>query len=403
MALRGALQSRAVRQLYERYPYPVDQAARPSSKWRLPPPAWLNAWWRPDSRRFAPRRVLIAGCGTGREAFGVARRLPNAELVGIDFSPRSIAIARRFSRQLGLSRRATFRVADLHDPRLPSLTGGDFDFVSCHGVLSYVTEPGRVLENLARCLADDGALYLGVNGQTHHSVRWRAALPAFGLDPMEWEEAPAGRRTLRLLDAIAEKSAAPRLAGRPTTYLASDVFGPPIRNLPLDAWLAMARPAGLHFVGSQSCGDSLKGLCERQLTSLLPRSRAELHVIEELLIPSAFHRLLFTRRPPPTAPWADARELLAWKPVRVGLYRMTVPRRITPGKLHTVKLESRPLNLRVTLELEAWTCELLRRANGKQSLRDLVRNASTRPPASSIRDAVYLFYLLGLVELLRPD
>jgi SAM-dependent methyltransferase len=348
--------------------------------------------------------VLIAGCGTGREAFGVASRLPDAELVGVDFSPRSIAIARRFSRQLGLSGRVTFRVADLHDAGLPSLTGGDFDFVSCHGVLSYVAEPGRVLKNLARCVADDGALYLGVNGRTHHSVRWREALPAFGLDPMEWKEEAAGRRTLRLLDAIAEKSAAPRLARRPTTYLASDVFGPPIRNLGLDEWLAMAKSAKLHFVGSQSCGDSLKGLCERQLTSLLlPRSRAELHVIEEQLIPSAFHRLLFTRRPPVTAPWADGRELLAWKPVGVGLYRMTLPRRITPGKLHTVRLESRPLNLRVTLELEAWTCELLRRANGKRSLSDLVRNTSTRPPAASIRDTVYLFYLLGLVEMVRPD
>ena len=65
-------------------------------------------------------------------------------------------------------------------PVLVDLTGGDLDFITCHGVLSYVARPDRILEQFARCLSEDGAPYLGVNSETHHSRRWRDVLPSFG-------------------------------------------------------------------------------------------------------------------------------------------------------------------------------------------------------------------------------
>ena len=62
----------------------------------MAPAVWLNALWRPESARFAPRRVLVAGCGTGREAFAIQHRAPEAEVVAVDLSPRAIAIAKDY-------------------------------------------------------------------------------------------------------------------------------------------------------------------------------------------------------------------------------------------------------------------------------------------------------------------
>ena len=404
MAHRVEAQGRRVRQTYEHYPYPAGPL-RPTSRrlWRLPPPSWLNAMWRPGRRRFAPDRVLVAGCGTGSEAFAIAARVPHAQIVAVDFTHRSIDIAKRGQRTLGIGRRLHFLVGDLSDRNLPSITGGGFDFISCHGVLSYVARPDRVLGQLARCLKADGALYVGVNGATHHSGRWRDALPSFGLDPAEWPETREARHVLAVLDAIAEQTPTPRLARLPSAYLASDVFGPPIRNWPLKTWLALTSDAGLHFRGSHSCIDSLKGLCEKRLVSrLIPRSRAQQHALEEHLIPSAFHRLLLTRSAPPNAPWDDPSELLNWRPVKLGLHRIYTQRRRPAPGWYQVRLASTALNLLVEMPLEDWVYDMLRRPLGKRPLADFVSDASAPRRRAACRDTIYTLYLLGVLEMMPP-
>lgn len=388
----------AVQLIYEQFPYPAATPERPSTRWRLPTPAWLTSFWRPGTARFRPDRILVAGCGTGREAFALARRVPDADIVAVDFSPRSIAIARASARRTTFRRQIRFLVADLADPLLVEKTGGAFDFISCHGVLSYVSNPRRVLRALARCATGEGALYLGVNGSTHHSVAWRQALLTFGLDPRRWRDTRDARTVLRVMDAIAARTPAPTLARRSSSYLASDVFGPPFRNLPLAEWLAMSGPSGWHFRGSASCGESLRGLCDRGLvTRLLPRCRAEVHALEELLIPSAFHALLLTKEPPPQAPWGDVEALMAWRVARLPLFRMTLPARL-PG---TARLASRPLNLLVETRVDASMASVLRDSR-LTPIRDRVGRARAHSDASALRDSLYMLYLFGVIEMLEP-
>ena len=51
-----------------------------------------------------------------------------------------------------------------------------------------------------------------------------------------------------------------------------------------------------------------RGLFEHNLADMLrPRSRAEHHLIEELLMPARFHRLLFTARPLCRHGWIPSR------------------------------------------------------------------------------------------------
>ena len=352
--------------------------------------------WRPGDSAFRPRRVLVAGCGSGREAFALAQRLPDATIVAVDFSPRSVRVARASQRRLPFARRIRFQVLDLGGPGLAGKTGGAFDFISCHGVLSYVANPLRVLRQLRDCLTDEGALYLGVNGAMHHSVRWRGVLPAFGLDVGSWRETAEARRVLRVLDAMASRTPMPRLASKSASYLSGDVFGPPFLNLPLADWLHLAGQSGLHFRGSDSTGESLRGLCDENLVSaLIPRTRAEIQSLEEQLIPSAFHRLLLTKEPPARAPWNDDEALMDWRVVRLPLFRISLPAR-PPGM---ARFTSRGMNLLVESRIDSALAAVLR-ARRPAAICEVVRRAGARVHARGLRDALYMLYLLGVIELL---
>ena len=88
---------------------------------------WIRAHWTPGQPDVAPTRVLVAGCGTGAEAFAHSRRFPNAEIVAVDFSARALALAREYQQRERYRRNVRFVMADLSAPGLDRLTGGDFD------------------------------------------------------------------------------------------------------------------------------------------------------------------------------------------------------------------------------------------------------------------------------------
>jgi hypothetical protein len=232
-------------------------------------------------------------------------------------------------------------------------------------------------------------------------VRWRAALAAMGWNPEHWRDDRATRDVLRLFDAMADKTSVMPLARRPAAYLASDVFGPPFRNLPLASWVKLAKRAGLHFRGSQTCGDSLSGLFKHDVADMLrPRSRAEHHLLEELLMPAAFHRLLFTAQPAPPPPWTSYDALLDWRPVRLRLYSQRIAPASRSARLRQVTIQSRALNLHVELRLTNWELTLLRRANGSRSLRDILGPDVRRIRPGAVVESLYQWYLLSFVELL---
>src|ERR1700731_4079988 len=61
----------AVKRIYERRPYPDPRRVGTATRrWQLPPLPWIHAIWQPRRRL---RRILVAGCGTGIEAFALQR------------------------------------------------------------------------------------------------------------------------------------------------------------------------------------------------------------------------------------------------------------------------------------------------------------------------------------------
>ena len=87
-----------------------------------------------------PRRVLDLGTGTGVAAAAVARRFPEAEVIGVDLAPAMVAEARR---QLPpeLAPRVTFEVGD--GSRL-AFADGAFELVTLANMIPFFDELARV-------------------------------------------------------------------------------------------------------------------------------------------------------------------------------------------------------------------------------------------------------------------
>lgn len=394
-----------IRRIYERRPYPFGNAkALSRSTWTLGL-EWMLALGRSEPRR-TPRRVLVAGCGDGTEAFNLRHYLPTSEIVAVDFSPRSIGVARRLQKDRPDFRNIRFLVADLADRGLARLVGRGFDLILCHGVFSYIPRAGPVLRTFARVLAPDGILYLGVNGSTHLNLRLRRVLPAFGFDVRVFHESARVRKVLRLCDSVLSGENTPRISHLGAEYLGGDVFGAMNRSLSLADWSAQARRAGLHFRGSQSAIRSVRRIAERGLESLLlPRSRAEVAALVDVLSPAQFHRLIFTRTPQANPPWTSRRELGRWRLVTTRLFRMNLPPppRVVRDRVRPLSAASRLLRLSLTWRMPEWEIDLLCRADGRRSIDQVLRPMPLAVPFRDLRRQLYLLYLLGAINLLPPS
>ena len=395
--------SQRVRQNYQTRPYPpvAKSARRLPPVWRIPAPEWIAAM---AQQRFCePRRILVAGCGTGNEAFAFRERFKNSEIVALDFSSRSIAIARELQRRQSRAAKISFRCADLTSHRLSKTAPGTFDFISCHGVLSYIPNAAAALQNLRAHLAPEGALHLGVNGLRHCSQNWRPALREFGFDPQTFRDDRELRDTLELFDALADHGAG-ELAHLPAEYLAGDLFGAVIANRPLEEWIATARDAGLHFRGSYAAHRTLRRVLNDELYHrLLPRPRAQAHMIAEQIAPSAFHHLVFTAKPAPLLPWDDSEGLLDCAISRTSIYKPRLSqRRAKPVRLRPVSLASAATNTSVDLEVPAWVADLLAKTHGTKAVGQILGARARRISPRSLRKHLYLLDLLAAINLTPP-
>ncbi|MEI8386652.1 MAG: class I SAM-dependent methyltransferase [Verrucomicrobiota bacterium] len=97
-------------------------------RWCLAPMEWIAAVWQPA--RPSPSRILVAGCGTGAEAFSLSRRFPHSKIVAADFSPRSVAVATDLQRRMPAMKNIHFMVGDLTMRKFARTAGRGFDFIT---------------------------------------------------------------------------------------------------------------------------------------------------------------------------------------------------------------------------------------------------------------------------------
>lgn len=171
----GDATSLRVKSQYEGAPYP---------RWtslRLPKPGTiLRALGRfvpaDQLKRFEqPFDVLIAGCGTGRQALQSATGYgPNARVTAIDLSAASLGYATRQAAHFGIS---NIRFAQADFLALHPATQ-KYDIAECVGVLHHMADPLAGLAHLASLLKPGGLAYVGL-----YSALARADITALRQDP----------------------------------------------------------------------------------------------------------------------------------------------------------------------------------------------------------------------------
>ncbi len=163
--------SAAVAKLYDTYPFPPEpllDEPPPGYNWRW---NWLTAYSFCTGRR--PRnqniRILDAGCGSGVGTEYLVHLNPQAEVVGIDLSAGTLAVATERCRRSG-AERVQFQQLSLFDAaQLP----GEFDLINCVGVLHHTPDPIRGIRALAQKLAPGGLMHIFVYSELG---RWEIKL-----------------------------------------------------------------------------------------------------------------------------------------------------------------------------------------------------------------------------------
>lgn len=227
-----------VRAQYEENPYPrwmttgllPEPVPLPRFLHALFPHAALPASPAWDAPGWEAPEVLVAGCGTGREAVWAASTLKNAKVLAVDLSRRSLAYATRQSRRLGL-KSIEFAQADLLE--LGTL-GRRFDVVHSVGVLHHMEDPMAGLRVLRGLMRPHGVMEVG------------------------FYSAAARRPILAARAFIAERGHPPTLDG--IRRVRSDILG-----LPADH-PARAVVHSPDFYGTSACRDLLMHVHELHVT-----------------------------------------------------------------------------------------------------------------------------------------
>ena len=162
---------------YDRFPYPADalqDGAPPGYNWRWCLDSAFSAVTGSLPVAKAPWRILDAGCGTGVSTDYLAHLNPGSEILAVDISAGTLAVARERLRRSGGDQRSKVRVVQRS---LLDLEGeGPFDYINSVGVLHHLREPEAGLQALARLLSPGGLLHLflyadGGRWEFHRSQR----------------------------------------------------------------------------------------------------------------------------------------------------------------------------------------------------------------------------------------
>jgi SAM-dependent methyltransferase len=150
----------AVRQFYDRFPYPppVRDLEKYRQRWQDQQKrrAEFRLFW-PGRAYWENRSILVAGCGTSQAAKH-ALRWPQARVTGIDVSTTSVRCTRELKRNYNLQN------LEVHELALEQVgdLGRKFDQIICTGVLHHLADPDAGLRALRSVLDPDGAIELMV-------------------------------------------------------------------------------------------------------------------------------------------------------------------------------------------------------------------------------------------------
>jgi len=219
-------------------------------------------------------RYLELGCGLGRSVTTLAAANPAAEFVGVDINPRHTAAVER---DVAAGRLDNVRVVTADFAGLPADIGR-FDFITVHGVLSWVSPEvrGAILAVARDRLAPGGLMLVSYNSMPG----WAHLQPIRGI-LKQYAALRQGDSLQRIRDALAylvfirDKQAQyfqanPQAAGyvdgllkQDVRYLAHEYLNENWTSFYFAEVAGMFRGAGLGFVGSLPVFTNFWDLCVR--------------------------------------------------------------------------------------------------------------------------------------------
>lgn len=164
--------SKAVQGQYEEFPYPRWISFQKN----------LNEHPVEGHMRGKKVKILVAGCGTGKEAIELGYAFPEAEILAVDLSLTSLSYAISMADSLGI-RNITFRQGDIM--KLGEI-GQTFDYIASSGVLHHMQDPEAGWNILNGLLKQGGimriALYSGTARRFLNEARDIVARDKIGSD-----------------------------------------------------------------------------------------------------------------------------------------------------------------------------------------------------------------------------
>lgn len=254
-------------------------------------------------------RVLELGCARGGNLIPMADQLPGSQFVGVDLSTRQIDEARETVARLGLSN------IDLHAVDLKDVDAsfGEFDFIICHGVYSWVDcdVQNRILGIIAEHLTPNGVAFVSYNtfpgwrmrqivremmcfhGRKFQSpadqVKQARALVSFAADFTSSSNTPYGQMLKNEVDQLPQSD---------DSYLLHEFFEEKNRPLYFHEFAQQAADANLQYVSEADLSTAwLRSIdpASRQTLNRISADRIEQEQYMDFLINRQFRQTLLCR------------------------------------------------------------------------------------------------------------
>jgi len=390
---------------YDTKPYPgIGTAINPSESW-----PWANIEWLYSLLPFvlgneSPfRRILIAGCGTGNEAFQMLNLLPDAEITAVDYSEPSIRVAKKYQNDNPRYRGIDFQVGDLTVGEGGWAKADYYDLISCHGTMTYIPDTQGAFDVIAKCLSPTGIFYLGVNGSSHVSIPIRKSFAYMRLNFDGFDDTLENRRLIELFERL--NPTQNHLSGFTAPYLDSDLLNPFSLNLALPEWIEYANRSQLHFVNSSEFIPALaKTISPNIFPLLFPQPREVLCNLVAINTESSFHKLVFSKQPLPEIPWTDADALLDCEFQTTNLHVIQNPISDIYGELILNATIAQGMTLAIRWPLRDVNMRLLSQTQKKVCIRDtfadLLESHSNDEYHFFVK--LFMFYHLGIIKIFPP-
>ena len=279
-----------VAQSYDALPY-VSVGVKQSQPNRL---AAIAQIFGLTAKPLAHSRVLEIGCAEGGNLLPLTLRFPQATFVGIDISPVQIERGQHHVKALGVS---NLQLLCCSVTELPSDLG-QFDFIICHGIYSWVESFVRdsIFKAIKKHLASQGIGFVSFNvfpGWRMKQVFRDAAQSLLPKNMPLAQKAEAATDVLQFLAAHSDGSTAYGMALRETTgrlvqsrsdYVAHEYLED--TNIPctLTAFLDRAGSAGLAYLGDSEISEMIPiGASPELQKEIAQRSGGDQVAMEQLM------------------------------------------------------------------------------------------------------------------------